>query len=99
MLTIEFLKTAETELEDAYAYYEYQQRNLGFRFVDEVHKSIELIKTYPLGWSKVSQNTRRCLVKSFPYGIIYQVREEMILIIAIANLHRKPQYWIDRCDS
>jgi len=35
-------------------------------------------------------------VKTFPYGVIYQEREDFILIVAIANLHRKPNYWAER---
>ena len=31
-----------------------------------------------------------------PYGIIYQARENYILIVAVAHLHRKPGYWKDR---
>jgi hypothetical protein len=29
-------------------------------------------------------------------GIIYQIREKEILVVAVANLHRKPDYWKDR---
>jgi len=96
MLPIEFLKVAEDELQDAFEYYEDQQKNLGYRFVDEVLNTIELIKFFPKGWTPFSQNTRRCLVKSFPYGVIYQIRKDLILVIAIANLHKKPNYWINR---
>ena len=39
---------------------------------------------------------RRCLVKDFPYGIVYQIREYEVFIITVANLHRKPNYWIER---
>ena len=95
-MKIEFLGLAQQELDDAFNYYEYQQRNLGYRFVEELHKSIELIKLYPTAWSKSSKNTRRAIVKTFPYAIIYQRREEMILIIAVAHLHREPNYWIER---
>ncbi len=93
---VEFLEIAEDELHDTFEYYEYQQKDLGYRLVNEVYKSIELIKLFPEGWSKISKNTRRCLVKSFPYGIIYQIRGDKILVVAIANLHRKPNYWVDR---
>jgi len=96
MLHIEFLTLAEDELQDAFEFYEYQQENLGYRFVDEVYNAIELIKFYPEGWSKMSKHTRRCLVKSFPYGIIYQQLNDTIVIVAIANLHRKPNYWVGR---
>ena len=96
MIEVKFLELAQQELDDAFEYYEYQQLDLGYRFVQEVHNSIELIKAYPLGWSSISKNTRRCLVKNFPYGVIYQKRENIILVVAIANLYRKPNYWIER---
>ena len=41
----------------------------------------------------MSQNTRRCLVNRFPFGVIYQVNAGMLRIIALANLHRRPGYW------
>jgi plasmid stabilization system protein ParE len=95
-MKIQFLELAQNELDDAFEYYEYQQEDLGYRFVQEVYNSIELIRSYPLGWSYVSKNSRRCLVKTFPYGIIYQKREDFILVVAVANLHRKPNYWVKR---
>ena len=96
MQKVQFLKLAQQELDDAFNYYEYQQANLGYRFIQEVHDAIELIKLYPSGWSQISKNTRRCLLKTFPYGVIYQQRKDMVLIVAIANLHRKPNYWVNR---
>jgi len=96
MLNIEFLDIAQKELDDAFEYYEYQQDNLGYKFISEIQDSLKLIKLYPKAWSKVSKNTRRSLLKSFPYGIIYQEKKNLILVVAIANLHRKPNYWIDR---
>ena len=96
MQKVQFLELAQQELDDTFNYYEYQQENLGYRFVQEVYDAIKLIKFYPLGWSQISKNTRRCLLKTFPYGVIYQQRKDKILIIAIANLHRKPNYWINR---
>jgi len=96
MIKVQFLELAQQELDDAFDYYEYQQADLGYRFIQEVYNTIGLIKSYPLGWSSVSKNTRKCLVKTFPYGVIYQKRDDMILVVAVANLHRKPNYWVDR---
>lgn len=93
---VKFLEQALLELDDAKEYYEYQQSNLGIKFVSFVKKSVSLIKKYPFAWNPLSNEIRRCLVKGFPYGLIYQIRENEILIIAVANLHRKPNYWIDR---
>ena len=44
-------------------------------------------------WSNISKRTRRCLLNKFPYGVIYQIRDEEILVLAIAHLHRRPGYW------
>lgn len=92
-MNISFSDIAKIELDDTFEYYENEQINLGYRFINEIENAIERIKFYPKGWHPMSKNTRRCLVKNFPYGIIYQIREDSILIIAIANLHRKPNYW------
>jgi hypothetical protein len=57
-MKIQFLELAQNELDDAFEYYEYQQEDLGYRFVQEVYNSIELIRSYPLGWSYVSKKRR-----------------------------------------
>jgi len=96
-MNVSFLDIASLELHDAFEYYEYQQENLGRKFVFEVENAIECITYYPHAWHNFSKQTRRCLVKNFPYGIIYRVSEDHnILIIAVMNLHRKPNYWTNR---
>ena len=32
----------------------------------------------------------------FPYGIIYTTDGNDLLVIAVAHLHRQPNYWRDR---
>lgn len=92
-----FLDAAIVELDDAFEYYEYQQDGLGYRFVREVQNALHRITNYPHAWHKFSHNTRRCLVKNFPYGIIYQEQDKhILLIVAIMNLHREPNYWANR---
>jgi hypothetical protein len=44
----------------------------------------------------MSKNTRRCLVNRFPFGVIYQVKSSFVSIIAVADLRRRPDYWIER---
>lgn len=95
-MNIKFLELAQKELDETFEYYEYQQENLGYRFIYEVQEAVDRIKFYPKGWHPLSKNNRRCLIKNFPYGLIYQIKENYIFIIAVANLHREPNYWIDR---
>ena len=95
-MKVEFLEIAEIELFEAIEYYNEQSEGLGYELALEVQKTIERIIQYPDAWTKLSSRTRRCRCKRFPYGIIYQERDDLILIVALMHLKRKPKYWKDR---
>ena len=95
-MQIRFLEISQIELDDAISYYNFELPGLGDAFLTEILKTLDRIGEYPEAWHPLSARTRRCQTRRFPYGIIYQVRENEILIIAIAHLHRKPGYWKDR---
>lgn len=88
-----FLPAAEIDFQDAIDYYEGCQSGLGTEFAFEVSCAIERILTYPEGWERITANARRCLTLRFPYEVIYAVEDKMVLILAVANQHRKPGYW------
>lgn len=96
MTEIRFLEIAQVEFDETVDYYNFESPGLGDEFLLEALEAIEHIKQFPKAWHPFSRNTRRCLIRRFPYGIIYQILEGEILIVAIANLHRKPGYWYDR---
>lgn len=95
-MRIRFLEIAQSELDDAIEYYNYEVPGLGDVFLTEVLKALDRIGSFPEAWPPCSERTRRCQTRRFPYGIIYQIRNTEILVIAVANLHRKPDYWKDR---
>jgi hypothetical protein len=95
-MRIRFLETARIELDDAIEYYNYEVPGLGDAFLTEVLNALDRIGKYPEAWQPSSKRTRRCQIRRFPYGIMYQIRKDEILVVAIANLHRKPDYWKDR---
>jgi len=61
-----------------------------------VHATIERIIDFPSGWTPLDDTFHRCLVKQFPYALIYTVLDQVLIITAVMNLHRKPDYWRDR---
>lgn len=91
-----FHVAAEAELNQAVDYYNTCRSNLGWEFAEEVHAAIGSILAYPTAWTSLSKHTRRCLVRRFPYGVIYQVAGDTIRIIAVMQLNRKPGYWQSR---
>ena len=91
-----FHPTAESELNHAVDYYDQCQKGLGLEFLKEIYRTVQSILAFPDAWAPLSPNTRRCLAKRFPYGVIYQVSHDEVLIIAVMNLSREPNYWKDR---
>jgi len=92
-MNVEFLAPACVEFAETVKYYETQRPGLGSEFAAEVRRTIERILEYPEAWSLLSRRTRRCPTNRFPYGIIYQVRGDTLLIIAGMHLHRAPRSW------
>jgi hypothetical protein len=95
-MKINFLEIAHMEMDEAIEYYNHEVSGLGDAFLTEVLNALDRIGEFPEAWQPSSKRTRRCQTRRFPYGIIYQTRKHEILVVAVANLHRKPDYWKDR---
>jgi hypothetical protein len=50
----------------------------------------------PETWPAYLLGTRCLRLKRFPYGLIYAVRRDRIVGIAVAHLSRRPGYWRKR---
>jgi plasmid stabilization system protein ParE len=92
-MRVEFLASAENELRQAIEYYNEQSEGLGFEFAAEVERTLQRIIHHPHAWASLSKRTRRCRTNRFPYGVIYQIRDNMILIVAVMHLKRSPESW------
>jgi plasmid stabilization system protein ParE len=98
-MEIRVLDVAQQELDETVEYYNNELPGLGDKFLLEVLSSLERIQQFPEAWHPFTQNSRRCQTRRFPYGIAYQILESEILIVALANLHPKPGYWLDRISN
>ena len=95
-MKVKFLPPARHELHEAIIYYSTQRASLGDEFRDEAWETIRRIKDYPLAWHSLGGEIRRCQMRRFPYGIIYEPSDLEIVVIAVAHLHREPEYWRNR---
>ncbi|MEI6971204.1 MAG: type II toxin-antitoxin system RelE/ParE family toxin [bacterium] len=96
MRLVKFHPDAESEMIDAAAYYEAQQSDLGRRFLATVQDSINRILLNPHLYPVVELGVRRCLTKTFPFGVLFREMPDKIVIMAVMHLHRDPDYWKTR---
>ena len=95
-MKVRFLKSAQSEVDEVFAWYKAQSRGLGTQFLDDFDRALRRIVAYPFANAEIEDGLRRCLLSRFPYGIIYGMDSETIIVVAVAHLHREPRYWIDR---
>ncbi len=96
MKPVVFLPEAEQEMLEAAKYYESQATDLGIDFLSEVERAVNSIAELPMTWPVIEGELRRRLVRRFPFGILYRIEPEEIVIVAVAHLRRKPGYWRER---
>jgi len=89
-------EVAELELKEVVSYYNNECPGLGYEFDNEVQNAFGRILRNPEAWTSLSSRTRRSITRRFPYAIIYQIRPDEILIVAIMHMHRDPKLWEDR---
>ena len=95
-MRVRFLSPAEEELAEAATYYQSLSPRLGVTFVEEIGATVDRILLHPTAWTRVSEHHRRCLTRRFPFGLIYTVGDDEIVVVSVMNLRRKPSSWKDR---
>ena len=88
-----FHPDAERELMAAIKYYADIDPALAVDFEAKVEEATVLAMSFPDMWHEVTRGIRRCLVRRFPYGIMYAHDDEVFYIVAIMHLHAQPDYW------
>lgn len=97
-MTLEFRLRPESELdlENAVFWYEAQSVGLGQQFLDETMAILSVIAEAPLVYPIVHRNTRRALMRRFPFGVYYRIDSSLVLVVAIMHGSRNPQRWKGR---
>ena len=93
-----FHPEAQNEFKLAVDIYEQHEYSLGHQFAVEVFRAVDRVLIYPDAWPYINNSIRSCLVRRFPYGIIYynNKQKKELIVLAVMHLHRDPKYWVDR---
>jgi toxin ParE1/3/4 len=86
-------KAAESELEQAVAWYDQAREGLGAELLAAIEAKVDRILRAPERWPRIGRS-RRAIVGRFPYVIVYRERPDgEIEIVAIAHTSRRQGYW------
>jgi plasmid stabilization system protein ParE len=77
----------QTDLSDAYHWYENRQEGLGERFLSETH---------PEFYGKATKSYRRIVLRHFPYIIAFEIVNDSIFIYAVFHTSRNPREILKR---
>ena len=99
MKTVRIHRAARREFKDALAWYAERNHSLGLRFRDEVLAAITSAAMNPLRFPAYLSGTRRVLLKTFPYLVVFIDSEGRIHVVAIAHAKRKSGHWKGRISA
>jgi plasmid stabilization system protein ParE len=95
-MIVEFTTEARADLFEAAEYYEAKEEGLGVRFRNEVAQILQTVGSTPFLWRERPKGYRRVNCPVFPYYLAYVIREESVVVVAVAHGSRKPGFWYDR---
>ena len=87
---------AESELAEAFDWYEDRLAGLGADFLLSVDAALQAIARNPEQYPAVHKTIRRALTRRFPYEIFFVVEEERVVVLAIFHAKRDPKKWQNR---
>lgn len=93
MLRVELHPDAAAELEAGVQWYESQALGLGDDFLHDVEAGVVAVRESPDRWPVFEGVIRRYLLHRFPYGLLYFASGDVIHVLAVMHLHRRPGYW------
>lgn len=95
-VNVHFRPEAEREVEQGYSWYEARKPGLGDEFVDELDVSVESICAYPNAVPVVHKTVRRCLLRRFPFSVLFILDSDRVVVLAVYHADRDPEGWKSR---
>jgi toxin ParE1/3/4 len=96
--TVRYIEEAREEFLHEVAYFTTVSSRLGQRFDQAVQKAEALAAEFADAGMPYKFGTRRVIPGKFKFSLVYVVREDEIVILAVAPFRRKPGYWRSRVD-
>ncbi|HSI90922.1 MAG TPA: type II toxin-antitoxin system RelE/ParE family toxin [Adhaeribacter sp.] len=82
---------AETELDEAIAWYEEQKQ--GVTFLNSFYEIMSILEKRPALFPVIHKNFRRALIRRFLYAVFYAIEEsaEQVVILSVWHTSQDPE--------
>ena len=90
---IRFTPRAREEVRLAIDWYDVHAPGVGPAFLLALEAVVAQAARYPESYPSVRGEVRRGLLRRFPYGVLYVVEAEAIVVLAVVHARRDPDIW------
>lgn len=96
MKHVAYHRLAASELINSASFYESRVPRLGDVFISAVEKARDEFAANPKLGKPGKNKTRSWKIKRLPFRIVYLEQADRLLVVAVAHLNRRPDYWSRR---
>ena len=89
-MRILFRPEARAEVLEAQAWYESRAVGLGLEFARVVDAAVASAARNPEAFAQVAGVCRRVLLRKFPFSLVFRVRADELLVLAVFHHRRNP---------
>lgn len=93
MAKILFTPAARADLADAVRWYDTHAPHVVPQFRDALRAALIRIADHPKQFPRALKNTRRALLRRFPYILVFREMDEAIYVVAVFHTSRDPLIW------
>ena len=79
------------ELSEAIVWYEDQQEGLGISFRTKFYNKLSQVCANPLHYKNSYKKYHEALTDTFPFQIVYAIKGNLIIVVAIFHTSRNPR--------
>jgi ParE toxin of type II toxin-antitoxin system, parDE len=91
-----FHPEASDEMFESARFFDEKCAGLGSDLITAIQESTRRILQFPESGPIEKWNIRKCLVRGFPFTLLYEATSDHIFIVAVMHQHRRPGFWARR---
>jgi plasmid stabilization system protein ParE len=83
---------AEAEIARAAAWYDLRNPSVRVGFLQAVDRALAFIRENPSQYQIVYRNTRRAVLRRYPYALLYIASDSEVIVVACLDTRRAPEH-------